>query len=57
MALFELTKTAILPLAETTFSRQEISERFDLQRLLQQHINVIAPDTLIIAEEFCEWDE
>lgn len=29
----------------------------DLQRLLRQRIDVIAPDTLVIAEEFCEWDE
>ena len=36
---------------------QEINERFDLQRLLKQHIEVIAPDTLVLAEEFCEWDE
>jgi hypothetical protein len=57
MALYELTKTAIIALDRTTFAAQEIVERFDLQRLLKQHIDVIAPDTLVIAEEFCEWDE
>jgi hypothetical protein len=55
--LYELDKTAITALSETTFSTQEIDERFDLQRLLKQHIGVIASDTLVIAEEFCEWDE
>jgi hypothetical protein len=57
VALYELTKTAITKLAQTTFAGQGINERYDLQRLLMQEIEVIAPDTLIIAEEFCEWDE
>ena len=57
MALYELTRTAITALDQTTFATQDINERLDLQRLLRQHIEVIAPDTLIIAEEFCEWDE
>jgi len=57
VALYELTKTAITALDQTTFANQDINERIDLQRLLRQHIEVIAPDTLVIAEEFCEWDE
>ena len=36
---------------------QDFNERRDLQRLLKQQIEVIAPDTLVIAEELCEWDE
>ena len=57
MALYELTHTAITALDETTFSSQAIKERVDLQRLLKQRIEVIAPDTMIIAEEFCEWED
>ena len=57
MTLYELTKTAITALDQTTFATQDINERLDIQRLLRQHIEVIAPDTLVIAEEFCEWDE
>lgn len=57
MALFELTKTAISRLDETTFSAQNFSERSDLQRLLKENIAVIAPGTLIIYEEFCDWDD
>jgi len=52
VALYELTKTAITALDQTTFATQDINERMDLQRLLRQHIEVIAPDTLVIAEEF-----
>jgi hypothetical protein len=57
VALYELTKTAITALDQTTFATQGIKERFDLQRLLRQHFDVIAPDTLVIAEEFCDWDD
>jgi hypothetical protein len=57
VALYELTKSAINALNETTFAAQDVNERSDLQRLLKSHIEVIAPDILIIAEEFCEWDE
>ena len=57
MALYELTKTTITALDQTTFATRDFNERLDLQRLLKQHIEVIAPDTLVIAEEFCEWDE
>lgn len=37
-------------------ARRSRSER-TCNGLLKQHVEVIAPDTLIIAEEFCEWDE
>jgi hypothetical protein len=57
VALYELTKVAITALDQTTFALHQFSERSHLQRLLKQHMDVIAPDTLVIAEEFCEWDE
>jgi hypothetical protein len=57
MALYELTKDSISVLGETTFASQNIGERSDLQRLLRSHAEVIAPNTLIIAEEFCDWDD
>jgi hypothetical protein len=57
LSLYEITRNTITKLNQTTFGSQAITERADLQRLLKQRIEVIAPDTLIIAEEFCEWDE
>src|SRR6266700_4096847 len=57
VALYELTKTAITALDQTTFATWDINERLDLQRLLKQHVEVIAPDTRVIAEECYEWDE
>lgn len=56
MPIFEFTKTGIQALAETGFGLQGLHERKDLQRLLRANIEVVAPDTLVICEEFGEWD-
>ena len=57
MAIYELTAEKIRPLAPVAFREAEIRERQDLQRLLRDCIEVISNDTLIIAEEFGEWEE
>ena len=57
MAIFELTDNEIRRVGETTFDRAGVQERRDLQRLLREHIEVIAPDTLVIAEEFGQWED
>lgn len=57
MPIYEFTHEAIRPLSETTFGLEQLQERRDLQRLLRANINVVAPDTLVIAEEFGDWDE
>jgi hypothetical protein len=44
-------------LERTTFEVVGLRERRDIQRFLRERIEVIAPDTLVIAEEFGEWDE
>jgi hypothetical protein len=56
MAIFELTPDQIRRIPETTFSLAGLRERYDLQRLLRSQFDVISPDTLVIAEEFGEWD-
>ena len=56
MALFEITQTELRPVPETTFAASNIKERADLQRLLRTQIDIVSPDTLVIAEEFGEWD-
>ena len=55
MTIYELTADRIRSLAETTFGDAGIQERADLQRLLKDQIDIISPDTLVIAEEFGEW--
>jgi hypothetical protein len=42
---------------ETTFGKEGVLERTDLQRLLRANIEVISPETLIISEEFGDWEE
>src|SRR5205809_658632 len=57
MAIFEISSDKIRKIAETTFEEVGIHERTDLQRLLRRQIDVISPDTLIIAEDFRDWEE
>lgn len=57
MPIYELAADRIRAFSETSFDVAGIRERGDLQRLLRGQIEVIAPDVLIIAEEFCEWDD
>lgn len=57
MALYEVTSDNLTKIAQTTFDQAGLRERTDLQRLLKKQIDVILPDTLVIAEEFGEWEE
>lgn len=57
MAIIEITPTGIRSLSETSFHAAGIRERTDLQRLLRDRIEIISPDTLVIAEEFGEWED
>ena len=57
MPVYEFARDEIRRLHRTTFGQMQVHERRDLQRLLRESISVIAPDTLVIAEEFGEWDE
>ena len=56
MPLFELSSDSIAALERVDFASQGLLER-DLQRLLRDHIDVIAPDMLVISEEFSSWDK
>ena len=57
MAIYELNDDSIREISQTTFSTAGVTERGDLQRLLRKQINVIAPDTLVVSEEFGEWED
>src|SRR5262249_41942609 len=57
MPIFEITHEAIRRIPETSFSAAGIKERGDLQRLLRHQIDVVSPETLVIAEEFGEWED
>lgn len=55
MPIYEFASEEIRPLLKTTFSQMQ--ERRDLQRLLRANISAVAPDTLVIAEEFGDLGE
>jgi RecB family endonuclease NucS len=57
MPIFEITQSAIRKLRETTFSAAGVRERGNLQRVLRINIEVVSPDTLVISEEFGDWED
>jgi hypothetical protein len=57
MAICEIQADGFQKVVETSFSAAGIRERADLQRLLRANVAVISPDTLVIAEEFGEWED
>lgn len=57
MPIFEFTRDEILEVPKTTFGQVQMRERQDLQRLLRDNVAIISPGTLIIAEEFGEWED
>ncbi len=56
MAIYDLTENSLVPLVPTTFALSDIKEREHLQQLLKNQIEVISPNTLVISEEFSNWD-
>lgn len=57
MPLFKLGETDLEPVSRQSMVDLGIRERGDLQRVLRDHVGVIAPGTLVIAEEFSEWQD
>ncbi len=57
MPIYEITNDEIAKIKETTFRDAGLKEREDLQRLLRAQIDVILPDTLVLAEEFSGWQD
>ncbi len=57
MPLYELTKDKISLIKTIRFADAGLTERGDLQRVLREAIEVICPDTLVIAEEFGQWED
>ncbi len=56
MPIYSIEDKKIIPIERTTFARQGLRERHDLQSLLKSSIEVLSPDTLV-AEEFGEWED
>lgn len=56
MPLYKVQDRQIVQLDETTFENQGLKE-FDLQQMLKSQIDAISPDTLIVSEEFGDWED
>ncbi len=56
MPIYRINDNKIRKLDRTTFEQQGLRERQDLQNILKIQIDVIAPDTLVVAEEFGDWE-
>jgi hypothetical protein len=57
LPIYEFAQSGIVALPPTTFGSVNLQERRDLQRLLRENVEVISPDTLVISEEFGEWED
>ena len=57
MPIYRIDNNEIVPIQRTTFAEQGLRERQNLQTLLKAQIDVVSPNTLILAEEFGEWED
>ena len=57
MAIYAIENGSIVPIDQTTYQRQDLRERDDLQALLKSNIEVISPDTMVVAEECSVWED
>lgn len=56
MSIFKIHDNQLVKLDETTFKNQGLKEK-DLQKMLKSQINAISPRTLIVSEEFSDWED
>ena len=56
MAIYKLDN-AFIPLQPATYASLNVLKRKHLQQFLKANIAVVAPDVLIISEEFKNWDD
>jgi hypothetical protein len=57
MPTYKIVDRKIVPVERTTFARLGLRERQDIQALMKSRIEVLCPDTLVVAEEFGEWED
>lgn len=57
MALYEFTRESMAEVPPTTYAVLALKEREDVQRVLWENIDAISPDTMILAEEFGQWED
>ena len=56
MPIYRLFGTSIDPLKPSSFTKLRVREHVDILQLLRDHIEIVAQDLMVIAENFCSWD-
>ena len=57
MAIYKIDTDKLVAIERTTFDQQGLLERQHIQAMLRDQIDIISPDTMVVSEEFGEWDE
>lgn len=57
MAIYEISSDKFREIDAISFDNAGLRERQDLQRLLRKQIDIVSPETLVIAEEFSQWKD
>ena len=57
MAIYEIESEGINPIPQARFSELGLRERSDLQRVIRDRVDVVAPETMVLAEEFGSWED
>jgi hypothetical protein len=57
VAIYELSDEELRAVPATSFAAEALAERYDLQRLIRDRIDVLHEDALVLAEEFGTWDD
>ena len=57
MGLYNILDKNLTELKETSYTLEGLQERYDLQEAIKKNIKILAPDCLIISEEFSDWED
>lgn len=57
MTIYRLDSDTLTELPQTSFNTLGLKERTDIQRILRDCIEIISPDTMVLAEEYGDWED
>lgn len=57
MSLYSMLDKNLTELKNTSYTLEGLNERYDLQEAIKNNIKILAPDCLIISEEFSDWED
>jgi len=57
MTIYRLDHNSLTELPRTSFNNLGLKERTDIQRILRNHIQTISKETMVLAEEYGDWED